>query len=161
MPAPVTRSVPRSATRSIGALLLVAACAPPAPPVTAPPAGAHPPSPGAALVARSAAADSAFPCPPELQVAEVHNPLPERAFVSITTNVWQVFYLDTPFAPDEVRRVRLPARMRAMRADAASEPWRVAPSVRLTAAQQVRQEATTIPRSQMTRRIYVRMACAG
>ncbi len=150
----------RPPVRPVAVALIVVACAPPPPPVVAPPADAHPPSPGAALVALSAAADSAFPCPPELQVAEVHNPLPERAFVSITTNVWQVFYLDTPFAPDEVRRVRLPGRMRAMRADAASEPWRVASTGRVSPVQQVRQEMTSMPRSQPSRRIYVRMACA-
>ena len=42
-----------------------------------------------------------------------------------------------------------------------TEPWRVTPVARQTAVQQVRQEMTAMPRSQPSRRIFVRMACAG
>lgn len=145
--------------RPLAVLLLSVACAP-SPPRVAPAASAGPLSPGAAAVALAAAADSASPCAPESQVAEVHNPLGERAFVSITTSAGQVFYVDTPLAADEVRRLKLPGRARAVRADAASEPWRVAPRERLTTAQQVRQDGAATSRSQVTTRIPVRMACA-
>jgi hypothetical protein len=132
-------------------LVLASACA------SAPP---RIPSEGGATVALAAAADSAMPCSREAQVAEVHNPLQERAFVRITTAGGQVFPLDRPFAPDEVRRIKLPAAMRAVRADASSEPWRVAPRQRLTAAQQVRSDGSETSRSQVSTRIPVRMACA-
>jgi hypothetical protein len=132
-------------------LVLAAACAsrPPRIPTT-----------GGAEVALTAAADSALPCSREAQVAEVHNPLQERAFVRITTSGGQVFPIDRPFAADEVRRIKLPPAMRAVRADAASEPWRVAPRERLTTAQQVRQDVAATARSQVSTRIPVRMACA-
>ncbi|MGZ8414955.1 MAG: hypothetical protein ACXW05_19680 [Gemmatirosa sp.] len=132
-------------------VVLAAACARAAP---------RAPSTGVATVALAAAADSAMPCSREAQVAEIHNPLKERAFVRITTAGGQVFPLDRPLAPDEVRRVKLPAAMRAVRADASSEPWRVAPRQRLTTAQQVRQDGSETARSQVSTRIPVRMACA-
>ncbi|MDF1503196.1 hypothetical protein [Roseisolibacter sp. H3M3-2] len=119
-------------------------------------------SPGAAAVALAAARDSAAPCDPAVQVAEVHNALRERAWVSIVTSAGTALLPDEALAADAVQWYRLPSGVRAVRAEASLEPFRLAVTTASPGARPMRWAAmNALPLRPMQNvvRVPVRMAC--
>lgn len=135
------------------------ACARPVPVVAAP---ARLDTPGAMAVALAAARDSAAPCDPAVQVAEVHNARTERAWVSIVTSAGTVFLPDDALAADAVQWYRLPRHVRAVRAEASPEPWKAVATTASTGARPMRfaqLAAVQRPTLQAAVAVPVRMAC--
>jgi hypothetical protein len=81
-------------------------------------------------------------------------------WVSVVTNGGSAFLPDEPMAPDEVRWFRLPGRLRAVRAEASLEPWRVATTEASVGSRRVRADRTAPQRpAPIAVRVPVRMAC--
>jgi hypothetical protein len=82
-------------------------------------------------------------------------------WVSIVTSAGSAFLPDEPLAADEVRRYRLPTGVRAVRAEASLEPWRVTAIEASVGSRRVRADRNAPPRpAPIAVRVPVRMACA-